>query len=101
MGPGRTVRGRCAEVPNDNPSGAGTFEFNLGFPGQYYDAETWTHYNYFRDYDPTIGRNLIAQLRHFMLIPIWSFLIVGPIGAGIAILFVKARSENLSNKKKP
>ena len=25
-------------------------------PGQYYDAETGTHYNYFRDYDPTIGR---------------------------------------------
>ena len=25
-------------------------------PGQYYDAETQTHYNYFRDYDPTTGR---------------------------------------------
>jgi RHS repeat-associated protein len=25
-------------------------------PGQYYDAETGTNYNYFRDYDPTIGR---------------------------------------------
>ena len=25
-------------------------------PGQYYDAETGYHYNYFRDYDPTIGR---------------------------------------------
>jgi RHS repeat-associated protein len=25
-------------------------------PGQYYDAETGTHYNYFRDYDPGIGR---------------------------------------------
>lgn len=25
-------------------------------PGQYYDAETGTHYNYYRDYDPTIGR---------------------------------------------
>ena len=25
-------------------------------PGQYYDAETGTHYNYRRDYDPTIGR---------------------------------------------
>nr|WP_305793236.1 RHS repeat-associated core domain-containing protein [Sedimenticola hydrogenitrophicus] len=28
----------------------------LRFPGQYYDAETGTYYNYFRDYDPTIGR---------------------------------------------
>ena len=25
-------------------------------PGQYYDAETGNHYNYFRDYDPRIGR---------------------------------------------
>jgi RHS repeat-associated protein len=26
------------------------------FPGQYYDAETGLHYNYFRYYDPTTGR---------------------------------------------
>lgn len=25
-------------------------------PGQYYDVETGKHYNYFRDYDPAIGR---------------------------------------------
>ena len=30
--------------------------FNLRFPGQYFDQETATHYNYFRDYDPSIGR---------------------------------------------
>jgi RHS repeat-associated protein len=24
-------------------------------PGQYYDVETGKHYNYFRDYDPSIG----------------------------------------------
>ena len=38
-------------------SSLGKFEpgpFN--FPGQYYDAETGLHYNYFRDYDPAIGR---------------------------------------------
>ena len=34
----------------------GGFEYNLRFPGQYYDAETGLHYNYFRDYDPSIGR---------------------------------------------
>ena len=33
-----------------------TFVNNLRFPGQYYDAETGQHYNYFRDYDPTTGR---------------------------------------------
>jgi len=29
---------------------------NIRFPGQYFDAETNLHYNYFRDYDPEIGR---------------------------------------------
>ncbi|MDF2446995.1 MAG: type secretion protein Rhs [Moraxellaceae bacterium] len=30
--------------------------FNLRFPGQYFDAETQLHYNYFRDYASSIGR---------------------------------------------
>ena len=29
---------------------------NLRFPGQYYDIETGLHQNYFRDYDPMLGR---------------------------------------------
>lgn len=29
---------------------------NVRFPGQYYDAESGLHYNYFRDYDPSTGR---------------------------------------------
>ena len=33
-----------------------TIEFNVRFPGQYYDQESGLHYNYFRDYDPTLGR---------------------------------------------
>jgi RHS repeat-associated protein len=32
-----------------------TITNNLRFPGQYYDAETGNHYNYFRDYNPVIG----------------------------------------------
>ena len=43
-------------LPNENPAGLGTFKYNLRFPGQYYDLETGTSYNYFRDYDPQIGR---------------------------------------------
>ena len=31
---------------------------NLRFPGQYFDAETELNYNYFRDYNPAIGRYL-------------------------------------------
>jgi RHS repeat-associated protein len=33
-----------------------TITNNLRFPGQYYDAETGLHYNYYRDYNPVIGR---------------------------------------------
>jgi RHS repeat-associated protein len=32
------------------------FDLPLRLPGQRYDAETGLHYNYFRDYDPSIGR---------------------------------------------
>ncbi|MGH8550154.1 MAG: RHS repeat domain-containing protein [Methylococcales bacterium] len=41
---------------NENPSGLGVFTNNLRFPGQFFDKETNTHYNYFRDYDPGVGR---------------------------------------------
>jgi RHS repeat-associated protein len=43
---------------DDDPDGDGqTFTFNLRFPGQYYDQETGTHYNYYRDnYLPDFGR---------------------------------------------
>jgi len=43
-------------VPDENPSGLGAFEFPLRFPGQYVDKETNLHYNYLRDFDPGIGR---------------------------------------------
>ena len=43
---------------DENPSGAGTFDLPLRLPGQYYDAESGQHYNYFRDYAPSTGRYL-------------------------------------------
>ena len=36
--------------------GTGVKSSFRGSPGQYFDSETRLHYNYFRDYDPTIGR---------------------------------------------
>ena len=46
-----------ANLPNEDPSGTGTnTKYNLRFPGQYYDQETGTHYNYYRDYDSSTGR---------------------------------------------
>ncbi|MGH8321684.1 MAG: RHS repeat domain-containing protein [Gammaproteobacteria bacterium] len=42
--------------PFGNGTPTGSITYNLRFPGQYYDAETGRNYNYFRDYDPTIGR---------------------------------------------
>jgi RHS repeat-associated protein len=46
-------------LPNQNPNGTGNqFVFNLGMSYQYWDIETGTFYNYFRDYDPSIGRYL-------------------------------------------
>ncbi len=43
--------------PNENPDGdANLFVLNMRFPGQLYDAVSGLNYNYFRDYDPGIGR---------------------------------------------
>jgi RHS repeat-associated protein len=43
-------------VPDENPSGLGIFDLPLRLPGQRYDAETGLYYNYYRDYDPSMGR---------------------------------------------
>ncbi|WP_407658787.1 RHS repeat domain-containing protein [Marinobacterium marinum] len=44
---------------NEDPDGdSQLFTFSLRYPGQYYDEETGLHYNYFRDYDPSLGRYL-------------------------------------------
>ncbi|WP_081026022.1 RHS repeat-associated core domain-containing protein, partial [Ralstonia solanacearum] len=45
-----------ATLPDENPTGLGTFTYNLRFPGQVYDQETGKHYNANRNYDPAGGR---------------------------------------------
>jgi RHS repeat-associated protein len=43
--------------PNEDPDGDGiAFVFDLRYPGQQYDSATGFNYNYFRDYDPGVGR---------------------------------------------
>jgi RHS repeat-associated protein len=44
-------------VINEDPDGDGILVNNsFRLPGQYYDAETGLNYNYFRTYDPLVGR---------------------------------------------
>jgi RHS repeat-associated protein len=43
-------------APNQNPTGLGTFSYNLRFPGQYHMAETGLNQNWNRDYDPLTGK---------------------------------------------
>ena len=42
--------------PNQNPEALGMFTYDLRYPGQIYQSETGLYYNYFRDYDPAVGR---------------------------------------------
>ncbi|MGH8414039.1 MAG: RHS repeat-associated core domain-containing protein [Gammaproteobacteria bacterium] len=52
----KTVVWQWNSDPFGNGTPTGSITYNLRMPGQYYDAETGHNYNYFRDYDPTIGR---------------------------------------------
>jgi RHS repeat-associated protein len=44
------------DAANNNPGGVGAFNYNLRFPGQIFDGQAGLQQNYFRDYDPAIGR---------------------------------------------
>ncbi len=43
-------------LANENPQALGAYNYNLRFPGQYFDSETNHHYNHHRDYESTTGR---------------------------------------------
>ncbi len=69
LGTPRLVTGADGDVvwrTDVAPFGAATvvhegIVLNLRLPGQYFDAETGTHYNYLRDYDPATGRYLTSD----------------------------------------
>jgi len=43
------------DAANPNPAGAGTFAYNLRFPGQLFDGQAGLHYNDTRFLDPATG----------------------------------------------
>ncbi len=47
-----------ATPPDQNPNGFGVFAYNQRMPGQVYDSESATFYNWHRTYDPATGRYL-------------------------------------------
>ncbi|HEU4603457.1 MAG TPA: DUF6765 family protein, partial [Steroidobacteraceae bacterium] len=50
-----------ASVDADPDHDGHTFVLNLRRPGQYADRESGTYYNYYRDYDPALGRYLTSD----------------------------------------
>lgn len=52
----RQVVWRWNHDPFGNGAPTGNLTYNLRFPGQYHDSETGLNYNYYRDYDPNLGR---------------------------------------------
>jgi len=50
-----------ATVNDDLDADGSSVTLNIRFPGQYYDAESRLHYNYFRYYDPETGRYITSD----------------------------------------
>jgi len=49
------------DAANTNPAGLGAFAYNLRFAGQIADSQAGLNQNYFRDYDPAVGRYVEAD----------------------------------------
>ncbi len=53
---GQSVVWEAEKEPFGNTTTSGGLQVRSRFPGQIFDEETGLHYNYFRDYDPSLGR---------------------------------------------
>jgi len=56
-----SIEPNAATRDNNDPFGSNTanavsLTYNVRLPGQYFDLESGMYYNYFRDYDPAVGR---------------------------------------------
>ena len=49
------------EVNEDLDADGNHVTLNIRFPGQFYDAESGLHYNYFRSFDPVFGRYVTSD----------------------------------------
>lgn len=57
-----TNRGFGEGIYNTDPDADGRkVDMPLRYPGQYFDKESGLHYNYFRYYDPTVGRYITSD----------------------------------------
>jgi uncharacterized protein RhaS with RHS repeats len=56
------------DAANPNPSGAGTFAYNLRFPGQFFDGQAGPHQNGNRDYGPATGSYVESDRRESTLL---------------------------------
>jgi RHS repeat-associated protein len=91
-------------APDQDPDGdATTLDYGLRFPGQIYSAETGLNYNYFRDYDPVIGRyiesdpiGLDGGINTYAYAQINPVLLTDPFG-----LWVTRCSRELGDRGKP
>ena len=92
-------------LPNEDPTATGSsFKYNLRFPGQYFDQETGTHYNYFRDYDPGTGRyiesdpvGLGAGLSIYAYVGGNPLIGIDPLGLMITGTWIKPPRFNIQN----
>ena len=80
------------------------FEYNLRFPGQYFDKETGLHYNYFRYYEPETGRYLSPDPIGLAAgMNVWGYALqnpsrwTDPFGLDIIITLYKGQNGNIFN----